>query len=78
MDERTKDNLDICCDKIRAVIVTKLNTLGWNATKLADESGVNYLTVCNIIRGKTAPTLTTLVKILSVFGMTVEVVDNVE
>lgn len=59
--------------EFRQKIVEELNENGWNAAKLSEECGINYLTVVNILKAKHAPNIRTVLKVLNTLGMTLEV-----
>lgn len=75
MKEVEEDSLElkILMGDFRLKIVEKLNDKGWNAAKLAEECGINYLTVVNMLKAKHAPNLRTVMKVLNTLGLTLEV-----
>ncbi len=55
-------------------IITRIkqlcNTRGWSFYRLAKESGITYSTLCTMLHKATSPSLPTLIKLCSGFGIT--------
>lgn len=59
-------------DNFRENVRRAMSLKGWTQEKLADESGVHFVTINRILRGKLEPSVTVCERIAVALGLPVE------